>query len=105
MEGTTDSWCGGDVTAGVTNTAVAVTVPLEMRPKAPTRPPTQTSAKLGVLIPCPANLVVVLTSTVKVCLCSPFKAKTPVVAVIPQAPVVVVPLTEATVPKTPAETR
>jgi hypothetical protein len=95
----------GDVSAGVTNTAVAVTVPLEMSPSAPARPPTQTAAKLGESTPCSLNVVVVLTSTVKVVLSYPFKVKTPVAAVIPQARVVVVPLTEATVAKTPSETR
>jgi hypothetical protein len=84
---------------GTTNTLVAVTVPLEMVPKAPTCPPTHTLTNVGALTPCSEKVVVVLTSTVKVELWNPFKVNVPAVAATPQVPVVLVPLTEATVPK------
>jgi hypothetical protein len=85
----------------VTNTLVALTVPLEIMPTAPTFSPTQTLAKVGVLTPCSEKVVVVLTSTVKVVLGSASKTKAPAVAATPHVPVVLVPLIEATVPKTP----
>jgi hypothetical protein len=88
--------------AAATNTRVAVTVPSETVPTAPTRSPTHTSANVAAGVPGETNVDVVLTSTESVFVF--FRVATvnpPAVPATPHEPAVFEPFTDATLPKAP----